>query len=86
MVKKFRKKPVVIEAIELSKENIKEVLSFITCPEMLTQKQTFDGGLYILTLEGVHLAQYGDYVIKGVAGEYYPCKPDIFKKTYEEVI
>lgn len=39
----------------------------------------------IKTLEGVMKANYGDYIIEGVSGEYYPCKPDIFKKTYEEV-
>lgn len=41
------------------------------------------GGLVIKTLEGNHLANIGDYIIKGVAGEFYPCKPDIFEKTYE---
>jgi hypothetical protein len=44
------------------------------------------GGLVIKTLEGEHLASIGDYIIKGVNGEFYPCKPDIFHKTYEEVI
>lgn len=43
-------------------------------------------GIAINTLEGEHIANYGDYIIKGVQGELYPCKPDIFLKTYEEVI
>lgn len=43
------------------------------------------GGLIIRTMEGEHIASVGDYIIKGVAGEFYPCKPDIFEKTYEEV-
>ena len=41
--------------------------------------------LFIKTLEGNHLASVGDYIIKGVQGEFYPCKPDIFEQTYEEV-
>lgn len=60
---KYRKKPVVIEAIQ-----------FIDNPYM-----------YIETLEGTMKASVGDYIIKGVNGEFYPCKPDIFEKTYEEV-
>ena len=43
------------------------------------------GGLIIKTLEGEHLASIGDYIIKGVQGEFYPCKPDIFEETYELV-
>lgn len=43
------------------------------------------GGLIIKTLEGEHLASIGDYIIKGVKGEFYPCKPDIFEQTYEEL-
>ena len=43
------------------------------------------GGLVIKTLEGEHLANIGDYIIRGVHGEFYPCKPDIFRETYEEV-
>ena len=42
------------------------------------------GGLIIKTLEGEHLASIGDYIIKGIQGEFYPCKPDIFEATYEE--
>ena len=43
-------------------------------------------GIAIDTLEGTMMVNYGDYIIKGVQGEFYPCKPDIFLKTYEEVI
>ena len=43
------------------------------------------GGLVIKTLEGEHLASIGDYIIKGVSNEFYPCKPDIFERTYEKV-
>lgn len=45
-----------------------------------------NSGLVIKTLEGEHIASIGDYIIKGVHGEFYPCKPDIFEETYEEVI
>lgn len=41
--------------------------------------------MYIKTLEGVYIARVGDYIVKGVHGEFYPCKPDIFEETYEEV-
>ena len=58
-VKKYRKKPIVIEAYQTDKV------------------------MYIETLEGIHKANVGDYIITGVKGEQYPCKPDIFEQTYE---
>ena len=84
---KYRKKPVVIEAIELknTQESILECLNFIGDNTSLTTRQTFEEGIFIGTLEGTHLASFGDYIIKGVQGEFYPCKPDIFKQTYEKV-
>ena len=79
MVKKYRKLPVVIEAIEWNGENRDEIISF--CGECV-----FDGNdLIIHTLEGNHRGLVGDYIIKGIKNEFYPCKPDIFLKTYEEV-
>ena len=85
-VKKYRKKPVVIEAIKLinTKEFIeKEVfLNFVSSDVKFYNTKD---GVVIQTLEGDMLAFWGDYIIKGINGEYYPCKPDIFKKTYEEV-
>jgi hypothetical protein len=76
---KYRKKPMVIEAVKYTGENGKEIISFCgSCYKGV-------GGLYIKTLEGVMKAAPGDFVIKGVNGEFYPCKPDIFMKTYEEV-
>ena len=86
---KFRKKPVVIEAIQYTGENQNEVESFVgkTLPGMIID---FGGdprnkvlGLEIETLEGVMVAIPNDWIIKGVSGEFYPCKPDIFDKTYE---
>lgn len=80
MIKQYRKKPVVIEAIQLTEESQHRVRQF--CEGKAT---LWLAGLAIPTLEGVMQANWGDYVIKGVNGEFYPCKPDIFEKTYEEV-
>ena len=82
---KFRKKPVVIEAMQYkdTKQGHKEILAF--CP---TGRFTHGVGRYffeIPTLEGDHTATPGDWIIKGVKGEFYPCKPDIFEQTYERV-
>ena len=81
---KFRKKPVVIEAFQLMDEwfdadhpNPQHIIGFITDPIART--------VTIPTLEGNHLARIGDWIIKGVKGEFYPCKPDIFEQTYELV-
>lgn len=79
MTKKYRKKPVVVEAIQYNGENKVEIQLFMGRYLDETVK-----GLKIPTLEGVHLASVGDYIIKGVKGEFYPCKPDIFAMTYEE--
>lgn len=97
-MKKYRKKPVVIEAVQLRRDNWKEVSKFI--PDDVFQSlvildkegvqvkstnldnaETF--GMYINTLEGQVLASENDYIIRGVDGEFYPCKPHIFLKTYE---
>lgn len=78
---KYRKKPVVVEAIQFDGINFYEVDQF-------AKGKTFcdlSVGFCIDTLEGEMLVSEGDYIIKGVEGEFYPCKPDIFHKTYEEV-
>jgi hypothetical protein len=90
--KKYKKKPIVIEAIEWTGKNLKSVIDFIGMHPS-AKKWTWteyesvvkDEGLKIFTLEGTMMADIGDYIIKGVEGEYYPCKPNIFKATYEEV-
>lgn len=81
MPTKYRKKPVVIEAMRWTGDNEKEVYSFVG-----SKYYTKAGTLFIETLEGDHIASVGDYIIKGVNGEFYPCKPDIFEKTYELAI
>lgn len=92
---KYRKKPVVIEAVRLmeNRDSIIEAINFIngftdnTADEI--KKYTYsnsvfdNGGIDIKTLEGTMHASFGDFIIKGINGEFYPCKPDIFEKTYE---
>lgn len=81
---KYRKKPVVVNAVQWTGTNVLEMYSFINHHSILTPvvvDEPFDVG----TLEGKHIASVGDYIIKGVAGEFYPCKPDIFELTYEKV-
>jgi hypothetical protein len=83
MAQKFKKKPVVIEAVQWTGQNQFEIMNFCkTC--YLTSSGTVKD-LYIDTLEGDMLANEGDYIIKGVAGEFYACKPEIFALTYENV-
>lgn len=94
---KYKKKPVVIEAVQLRWDTWSEMCDHATVGElskgfpMGTDKDPETGealenggpGLLIPTLEGVMLGRPGDWIIKGVNGELYPCKPDIFEKTYE---
>lgn len=80
-VKLYRKKPVVIEAIQYKGNYTNEIGIFL---EGVVHHQSPEG-LSIETLEGTMLAAADDWIIKGVAGEFYPCKPDIFEATYEEV-
>lgn len=82
---KFRKKPVVIEAIQWKGDWTKEFADFIKMTKNRCFHYENKGALYIDTLEGTMKANINDWVIKGVNGEFYPCKPDIFEKTYEEV-
>jgi len=90
---KFRKKPIVIEAIQWTGFNVDELLGFCVGGASLSAKNgpTSKRELIIETLEDgshhqvEHVASVGDWVIKGVKGEFYPCKPDIFDKTYEKV-
>lgn len=97
-IKKYIKRPVEIEAIKLKESNILDVLAFVedkNYSELSVQGKNEwdkfitiakkDKSLYVKTLEGNMKASFGDYIIKGVAGEFYPCKPDIFEKTYREI-
>jgi hypothetical protein len=76
----YRKKPVVIEALQLRADTIKECLQFVGADNILGGGHEY---LEIMTLEGPIRARLGDWIICGVKGEFYPCKPDIFEATYE---
>lgn len=80
---KFRKKPVVIEAVQWT-GSMSDVIELIG-HDLPTFGEGRDGSLRIHTREGDHEVSPGDWIIKGVAGEFYPCKPDIFEATYEAV-
>lgn len=97
---KFRKKPVVIEAVQWGGNNERDMFDFLTDYRKTNQTPTLEestfridlcnggcqvGNLIIKTLEGEMIASKGDWIIKGVKGEFYPCKPDVFKVTYEAV-
>jgi len=82
---KYRKKPVVIEAMEFTDETKDQVRAWLTCTCYAEWNEDGKPILKIQTLEGDMTAQFGDFVIKGIKGEFYPCKPDIFKETYEKV-
>lgn len=83
----YRKKPVVVEAIQLTDEISCAAIGGWMLAHGFTDFLVLDnkGTLRIRTLEGDHRADIGDFVIRGVAGEFYPCKPDIFEATYEPV-
>ena len=82
---KYRKRPVVIEAVQWTGENFEELWRLLESKEGRAVYEESDMSIFLETLEGTMKAQVGDYIIKGVQGEIYPCKPDIFKSTYEQV-
>ena len=81
MFRRFRKKPIIVHAIQYDGTNDVEIMQF-TCNHAIV----IDNRVHVLpTLEGDMKIDIDDWIIKGVKGEFYPCKPDIFKETYEEV-
>jgi hypothetical protein len=86
MEQKYIKKPVVVEAVQFSMD----YLDHISALTEFMKDADFDinylneGKIYIETLEGTMCAEEGDWIIKGIKGEFYPCKPDIFELTYEK--
>lgn len=80
----YRKKPVVIQAVQWTGENNTEILHFCSTCYITSSGKAKD--LIVSTLEGDMSASTGDFIIKGVKGEFYACKPDIFDMTYETVI
>jgi hypothetical protein len=88
----YRKKPVVIEAIQWDGRNFDDIMKFMqenngnkVAYEDAEERALKTKEIFIRTLEGVMSASKGDYIIKGIKGEFYPCKPDIFEATYEKV-
>lgn len=92
----YRKKPVVIEAIRWNGANEQEIRTFVGNPNLKVSRppsqfeynedlQDSMINILIPTLEGEMRADRNDYIIKGIKGEFYPCKPDIFEMTYEKM-
>nr|WP_289038268.1 hypothetical protein [uncultured Allobacillus sp.] len=83
---KYRKKPVVIDAVQFKDDSqiIEEIGQMMGGTTVIDYEKPDEPILKIETLEGTMIASEGDYIIKGVNGEFYPCKPDIFEKTYEK--
>lgn len=98
---KYRKKPLVIEAYQMTKDKRLDNSDWLEWMHLAWQKPITEKGslfpcndgnlegepsnLFIQTLEGLQKVNWGDYIIQGIKGELYPCKPDIFEQTYEEV-
>jgi len=82
---KYRKKPVVIEAVQWTGENFEELWKLLESKEGRAVYEESDMSIFLETLEGTMKAEVGDYIIKGVQGEIYPIKEEIFLKTYEQV-
>ena len=80
-MKKYVKKPIVIEAVQYNGNNVQEILNFCGGTAVVGMLSE----ITIKTLEGPLHVSDGDFIIKGVEGEFYPCKPDIFEKTYEVI-
>ena len=86
MVREYVKKPVVIRAVQFTRDNFKEIKEFTHgIAKDFTIERCPNGKCWCIipTLEGNHTALEGDFIIEGVKGEFYPCKPDIFKETYD---
>ena len=83
MIKNYRKKPVQIQAIQFTNDSKDQCFNFVKCNKSCDFDEQSLPAMAIQTLEGVMQVSIGDYIIKGVNGEFYPCKPDIFLQTYD---
>lgn len=83
MMRRYVKKPVEIEALQWTGENVEEMVNF--CSACFSYEKNNEAVLAIATLEGTMTASTGDMIIKGVKGEFYACKHDIFEMTYDPV-
>lgn len=89
MIETYIKKPIAVQAIIWTGDNEEEIMEFVGAHCCVTTQHTINGtviNLIINTLEGDHYASVGDYIVKGIKGEFYPVKPDIMKLTYDEVV
>lgn len=82
---KYRKKPVVIEAMQWTGDNINDIWEWVGAGAIYGPTEANPDWLRIITMEGEMRADLYDWIIRGVKGELYPCKPDIFDATYEPV-
>jgi homogentisate 1,2-dioxygenase len=82
MMQKYVKKPIAITALQFDGSNYSEISNFLDCNHVLVPRE---GNVIIKTLEGDMTAIPGDYIIRGVKGEFYPCKEDIFLETYDKL-
>ena len=83
----YKKKPVVVEAMQYTPETMAECLQFLKegdAQYVLASTELKEVEIKLATLDGTLTVKYGDYIVKGVHGEFYPCKPSIFKATYEK--
>lgn len=85
---KYRKRPIVVEAVQWTGKFSEDVPTWVVMAQSVGGNMTYvqdRDELHIRTLEGIMIASLGDFIIQGVNKEVYPCKPDIFYKTYEQV-
>lgn len=82
---RFRKKPVTVEAVQWTGDNVNELWDVFGAENIYGPTEKNPDWLIITTLEGDMRANVGDWIIRGVMGELYPCKPDVFAETYEPV-
>jgi len=93
---KYRKKPIVVEAFKMTRHRRWNNVDWPNWLHLAWNKHRFEEGafgcdpddterIFVRTLEGEMEVQYDDYIIQGIVGELYPCKPDIFEATYEGV-
>ena len=87
MISKFKKRPLVIEAIQFTGENASEIVEWANGKVIIPKDfhNFINNYLQIITLEGVMVASINDYIIKGIKNEFYSCKPDIFFESYDKV-
>lgn len=85
-MKNYKKRPIIIQAVKWEGNNFDEVQELDYNPSnRVRQSNVEEGKLLIVTLEGIMTATLGDWVVRGVEGELYPCKPSVFDSTYEDV-